>query len=201
MNIKEILKDKYKTDRFIEDNKGLAYDALKKTFPSIINTYDEQDYIQEGLLGIYKAMTTFDESKGIAFNTYAWIIAKRRMIQKFKCEKNKIKLYDKNVLSLNKTVKSTLNNEECSLMDLLKSKTDIELFYETKESKEESKEKVEKIVENLNKRIDKNNKKVLDYLIYENKTQSEISRELGVSRQRVSQIVNQIRLRASKMAI
>ena len=58
--------NKYET--LIEENKGLVNFVLNNYYPS--HRYDE-DYYQEGLIGLWNAVQTFDESKNRKFSTYA----------------------------------------------------------------------------------------------------------------------------------
>ena len=100
INIKEILQDKNKINDFLEENKNLVKKVLRKTYPSIINTYDEEDFVQEGMLGLYDAMKRYDESKNCKFSTLAYICIRSMILKKMKVTRNKIKMYDKNVISI-----------------------------------------------------------------------------------------------------
>lgn len=64
-------------ERIIHLNYGLVTSFLKKNFPA--KKFDD-DYIQEGLLGIVNAVSKFDPSKNYKFSTYAtWWIKSRIM--------------------------------------------------------------------------------------------------------------------------
>lgn len=54
-------------DRFYENEK-LVYHVVNRMFPTFVGN---EDVIQEGYLGLWKACDTYDESKGTQFSTYA----------------------------------------------------------------------------------------------------------------------------------
>lgn len=53
--------------KLVEDNIGLVHYLHQKNYP---NKYDE-DAISEGIVGLCKAATSFDDKLGISFSTYA----------------------------------------------------------------------------------------------------------------------------------
>ncbi|AEO93340.1 RNA polymerase sigma factor [Bacillus phage G] len=62
-----------------EEHVGLVMKGIKKTFGSIesaafiakANSYDLEDYIQVGMIGLFAAREKFDESKNYKFSTFA----------------------------------------------------------------------------------------------------------------------------------
>lgn len=62
------LGEKDAQDEFLINNKGLVYLVVKK-FAG--RGTDNDDLIQLGMIGLYKAMMNFDESFGVKFSTYA----------------------------------------------------------------------------------------------------------------------------------
>lgn len=57
-----------KLDTEIKDGMGLVRFVLKKYYP--MHLYDD-DYIQEGMIGLWKALKRFDPSRGVQFSTFA----------------------------------------------------------------------------------------------------------------------------------
>lgn len=62
------LGEKNAQDEFLLKNKGLVYLVAKKF---IGRGTDNEDLIQLGMIGLYKAMINFNESYGVKFSTYA----------------------------------------------------------------------------------------------------------------------------------
>ena len=63
-----------------ESNVGLVYRVVNEDFASYVRF--REDIEQEGMLGLWTACQTFDETRGTAFSTYAT-----------KCIKNRIAMY------------------------------------------------------------------------------------------------------------
>lgn len=59
------------------DNMGLVYRVIKDFCPGRI---DRDDLIQEGMLGLLEAARRFDETRQIAFSTYAYYWVKNRIL-------------------------------------------------------------------------------------------------------------------------
>ena len=60
-----------------EENTGLVYSTFNREFASF--RYIEEDLIQEGLLGLWKACRTYKESSGVKFSTYAVVCIRNNM--------------------------------------------------------------------------------------------------------------------------
>ncbi|MDD4375528.1 MAG: sigma-70 family RNA polymerase sigma factor [Clostridia bacterium] len=59
------------------DNFNLVYHILKKLN---YNKNDQDDLVQEGAIGLLKAINSFDDKKGIRFSTYAFSCIKNEML-------------------------------------------------------------------------------------------------------------------------
>ncbi|MCM1259563.1 MAG: sigma-70 family RNA polymerase sigma factor [Prevotella sp.] len=55
-------------DQILEENIGLVHLVLSRF---TVSTYDKDDLIQAGLLGLYTAIKRYDPTKGYALSTYA----------------------------------------------------------------------------------------------------------------------------------
>lgn len=75
-------------DQILEENIGLVYLVLSRF---TVSTYDKDDLIQAGLLGLYTAIKRYDSSKGYALSTYAvpFILGEmRKELKKITPERN-----------------------------------------------------------------------------------------------------------------
>lgn len=194
MNIKEILSDKNKTNEFIMNNKNLVVKAIQKTYPSVLNTYEEEDYIQEGLVSLYKAMLNYDESKGIKFSAFAFIVVKRNLIKRIKCEKNKLNQTKNYVSSLN--IGRDDNMDDTEKIDFIESETNIEEEVVQKDNEKILFKNVHRLMESLKPEY----QDILKYLL-DNKSQTDIASIMGCSRQNISQKVESIRKIAKELKV
>jgi RNA polymerase sporulation-specific sigma factor len=125
MSIKEILNDEKLTNQFIQDNYGLVIKVIQDRFPNIFRFHDFEDYVQEGLLAVYKAMQIFDEERGNAFSTVAYTLIYRKLCSILKRANNKITQYEGNkVISLDQKV-GTEYSHVCKI-DFISSKINVE---------------------------------------------------------------------------
>lgn len=68
-----------------ESNQGIVYAVYNKHFTGF--GYLQEDLIQEGLLALWKACSTFDESRGCTFSTYAFTVVANAMRMYLRKEK------------------------------------------------------------------------------------------------------------------
>lgn len=52
----------------VKDNERLVYFILRRYYPAVQH---DEDMIQVGMIGLWKALETFDESRNVKFSTYA----------------------------------------------------------------------------------------------------------------------------------
>lgn len=198
MNIKEILADPVKTDEFIQENRGLVLNVIKKTYPSVLNTYEEEDCVQEGLIALYKAMKDFDETKAknFKFSTFAYFVIRKKIIDKIKCDKNKLRQSNKSATSLNIKISEDETDSD-EFINTLVDNIDIENEVITKIEDEE----LMYIINNkLLHRLNPDLRDVLTHLL-NNKSQSDIARLRGCSRENIRQKVNKIKNKARILKI
>lgn len=193
INIKEILSDEYKINQFLKENRRLIYDVLKKVRPSILGTYEEEDYFQEGMIGLYKAMKKFDETRDCQFGTLAYIYIKNQILHKVKCEHNKLKQSNNNITSLNETAYSS-DSDEIELIETLTSKDNIE-------NKVLTKFDYNNIINAINKKYSKNNHAQIFKYLLAGYSQTDIAKIFNLSRQNISQKIKQIQKRVLKLEI
>ncbi len=64
-------------NKLAEENLGLVYLVVNKEFTYEKTTEsDRENYIEEGMIGLAKAINTFNPSKGVKFSTYAYTCIK-----------------------------------------------------------------------------------------------------------------------------
>ncbi len=79
---------------------------------------EQEDLLQEGLIGIMKAIKNFDESKDIKFSTFANLCVTRQMMTAIKIANRDKNSILNNAYSLNK-ISHTVNDEEYELLDMV----------------------------------------------------------------------------------
>ena len=99
---------------------------------------DRDDLIQEGMIGLYKAILSFDPSKESSFRSFADICVRRQILTAVK-NASRLKHYPLNSsVSLNSTVKvEEGDDQEISLMDMMASSRIVnpEVIYVSREEK------------------------------------------------------------------
>ena len=180
--------------KLIEHNIRLVIYQVNGRFNTV--EYDKSELVSIGILGLVKAVDTFDLSKKNEFSTYA-----------IRCIDNEILMFlrkikkDKDVESFDKPISGSDRDNELKLEDTLKSDIDIETLYEDKEIYEQ----IRNIVYNL---PEKEREIILLYFgFHDGKTyrQKEIADKLSLSRSYISRIitstVNHIRRELEKLDI
>ena len=147
------------------DEQALAYmlDKYKDLVHMKVGKYfmigaEKDDIIQEGMIGLYKAIKTYDESKNNTFKTFANMCIERQLITAIKTSNRQKHMPLNSYLSLNISAYDKNNDDDSTeLIDTFNSQT-IEDPLETILKKEQYTE--------IEKAIDKNlsdfEKKVLD---------------------------------------
>jgi RNA polymerase sporulation-specific sigma factor len=181
MNTQEILKDQFKTNDFIEKYTNLIYKVIKKEYPSIIGSLDEEDYVQLGRMGIYQAMLEFDETRKVQFKTFAYIIIKREILKKVRCETNKLNQTKKQdvITSLDEVINIDTNETRLDKLQLITENIDdISITND--------------LIYKINVKLSPKESLIFKLILKDEKYQ-DIGNILGVSKQRVGQVVNKIR--------
>lgn len=139
------------------------------------------DLIQEGMIGLYKAINSFDKTKNATFKTFATL-----------CVKRQIQTAVKKSLSLKNSLFHELFDD--SILDII----DTPSAKENPEEKAISKEKYEFIKTEINQRLSGFEKDVLKKYLsgmsYEN-----IAKSLSVTRKSVDNALSRIRIKLSPL--
>lgn len=80
--------DKTLYERF-EDNMGLVYNTLNRCFPLLC---DDEDLYQEGCMGLWKAVQTYDPTIGIRFSTFAERVIRNHCIDYLRVLKSRTRV-------------------------------------------------------------------------------------------------------------
>lgn len=138
-------------------------------------------------LGLVRAAQRFDESRGYKFKTYAmwWVYSQvRRGLKVFGYEQNK-KFYI--VRSLNEKAFDDVDSDE---------KID---FVVDEDNVDQERVEVEEIYSKVMNKLDERQRGVAELLFVYGYNQSEVGRELGVTKQAVSQIRQKVADKAREM--
>ena len=96
--------DKIAEEYLINRYKGLARNKAKTYF---ILGADKEDVVQEGMIGIFKAIRDYDEKAGTTFSTFASLCVKRQIINAIKsADRNKNRLLNESY-----SIDADFNNE------------------------------------------------------------------------------------------
>lgn len=146
------------------DEQALAYllDKYKELVNMKVSKYfmigaEKDDIIQEGMIGLFKAIKTYDASKNNTFKTFANICIERQLITAIKTSNRQKHMPLNSYLSLNISAYENNDDDSTELIDTFNSKT-IEDPLETIMKKEQ----YEEIENAIDKNLSKFEKKVLD---------------------------------------
>lgn len=102
---------------------GLLYDRYKQLVRSRAHSYfligaDHEDLVQEGMIGLYKAVCEYDESKAASFKSFAELCITRQILSAIKQATRKKHGPLNNYVSLNR---SETNDGDLTLLDTVRS--------------------------------------------------------------------------------
>lgn len=184
------------------DEKALTYllDKYKELVNIKVGKYflvggEKEDVIQEGMIGLYKAIKNFDKNKQNTFKTFANMCIERQLITAIKTSNRQKHMPLNSYLSLNTAAYD--NNEENSveLIDTFNSNT-VEDPLETIMKKEYYRQ----VQENIEKSLSKFEKQVLDRFI-KGESYNIIAQKLNSPVKSVDNAIQRIRKKAIKNII
>ncbi len=185
--------------KIVQENINLVKKVASKIYYRLPDLgIDFDDLFQVGVIGLIKALDNYNEDKG-KFSTYAYIRIRgeildflrqqdifpnteKDFITTEKADPDNVDIYSKTgmILSLDKVISQ--EDDSISLIDTLISKS------KTPEEEYEFKEQIEKLSIIIDEYLDETEKKVVNYLFFEEKEPKEIQDILGISLGRISQI-------------
>lgn len=181
------------------DEKALSY--LLEKYKNLVNVKvgkyfmigaEKEDIIQEGMIGLFKAIKSFNEEKQSAFKSFANICIERQLITAIKSSNRQKHMPLNSYLSLNTAAYDNNEEDSVQLMDTFNSKT-VEDPLETVMKKEYYQE-VEIAV---NKNLSKFEKQVLDRYV-KGESYITIAEKLDSPVKSVDNAIQRIRKKAIK---
>ena len=146
--------DEYALSYLLEKYKELVNMKVGKYF---MVGAEKEDIMQEGMIGLYKAIKNFDTQKQNSFKTFANLCIERQLITAIKTSNRQKHMPLNSYLSLNMAAYDNNEDDSVELMDTFNSNT-IEDPLETVMKKEY----YEQIHNNIEKSLSKFEKQVLD---------------------------------------
>lgn len=154
----------------ILSNHGIVFSVMKNL--SIPLT--DEDMFQTGIIGLLKAINTFDTSKGYQFSTYAFPIVRNELLMAFRKSKRSVVA----VFSLDDN--ADIGNGEIVPY--------AEMIADGKDYEENVVNSM--LAQQIFERLESRGKHIFTMFFIENRTQSEISKALGISQSYVSRIIS-----------
>lgn len=146
---------------------------------------DSEDLVQEGMIGLFKAIQKFEEAKYSAFSTFAYQCVKNQIQDAVKSANRKKHSALNNSISLNYTIKQE-NDETDEILDFLSCD---EFNPETKILKKESSKSFYKKLQSL---FSKKELLILSNFL-QGKTYEEIANTTNVTKKKVDNTLTKIR--------
>lgn len=162
-------------ENLILKNKNLIYYVLRK-----YNNIHNEDLFQTGMVGLVKAANLFDESRNIAFSSFAYICISNEILIHFRKQYRKSLNNSVNTVSYNALINEDDGN--CTLEDCLGYTPD----FDAEINKKELYDNIEKLLSPLEKTI-----LTSFYGLYNTipKKQIDLSKQLNMSQANVSRII------------
>lgn len=162
----------YAKEQMILSNQGIVFSVMKNLRISLT----DEDMFQTGTIGLLKAINTFDTSKGYQFSTYAFPIVRNELLMAFRKSKRSVMA----AFSLDDDA-DIGNGESVRYAEMIADGKDYE-------ENVVNSMLAQQIFESLGSR----EKHIFTMFFVESRTQSEISKALGISQSYVSRIISSI---------
>ena len=182
------------------DEQALSFllDKYKELVNSKVGKYfiigaDKEDIIQEGMIGLYKAIKDFNDAKQNSFKTFANLCIERQLITAIKTSNRQKHMPLNSYLSLNTTAYDNEDDSGTELIEKFETGT-IEDPLETI-MKKESYDEIQKI---MHKSLSKFEKQVLDRYM-QGESYEVIAKKLDAPIKSVDNAIQRIRKKAIKM--
>lgn len=181
--------DEYALSYLLEKYKELVNMKVGKYF---MVGAEKEDIMQEGMIGLYKAIKNFDTKKQNSFKTFANLCIERQLITAIKTSNRQKHMPLNSYLSLNMAAYDNNEDDSVELMDTFNSNT-IEDPLETIMKKEY----YEQIHNNIEKSLSKFEKQVLDRFM-KGESYNVIAKRLDSPVKSVDNAIQRIRKKAVK---
>lgn len=160
----------YAKEQMILSNHGIVFSVMKNLG---IHLTDE-DMFQTGIIGLLKAINTFDTSKGYQFSTYAFLIVRNELLMAFRKSKRSV------IAAFSLDDNADIGNGE--------SVPYAEMIADGKDYEENVVNSM--LAQQIFERLESREKHIFTMFFVESRTQSEISKALGISQSYVSRIIS-----------
>ena len=177
--------DKKASELLLNKYKFLVKSICNKFF---IAGSTKDDIIQEGMIGLYRAIMNFKSEKNDSFSAFASMCIKRRVLSVMNSANRKKNIPLNTSVSLNKPV----NEEGRTLGET------IEDFSSDPEKIFMVSEKIQNDSKNIADALSEKEKSILVEFL-QNKSYDEIAQKLNISRKSVDNAMQRIRLKVSKL--
>ena len=165
-------RSEYAKEQMILSNYRIVFSVMQKlSIPA-----SDEDMFQTGIIGLLKAINTFDVSKGYQFSTYAFPIVRNEILLSFRKNKKSVKA----AFSLDDNV-DIGNGESVSYAEMIADRKDYE------ENTVNS-----MLAQQIFSKLSPREKRIFIMFFVDGKTQCEISEALGISQSYISRIIKGI---------
>lgn len=160
----------YAKEQMILSNHGIVFSVMK----NLNIPLTDEDMFQTGVIGLLKAVNTFDASKGYQFSTYAFAIVRNELLITFRKSKRSVKA----AFSLDENA-DLGNGESVPYAEMIADDKDYEEVVVNS-----------MLAQQIFERLGTREKHIFTMFFVENRTQSEISKVLGISQSYISRIIS-----------
>ncbi len=160
----------YAKEQMILSNHAIVFSVMK----NLRIPLTDEDMFQTGIIGLLKAINTFDISKGYQFSTYAFPIVRNELLIAFRKSKRSV------VATFSLDDNADIGNGE--------SVPYAEMIADGKDYEENVVNSM--LAQQIFERLESREKHIFTMFFVESRTQSEISKALGISQSYVSRIIS-----------
>ena len=184
----------------VRDGDALAQDYLLNKYKTFVKTKarayfligaDREDIIQEGMIGLYKAIRDYSSQKNASFKSFAELCVNRQLITAIKAAGRQKHMPLNSSVSLNKTVYDDESDD--TYIDMLESAEEVtspETIFIGIENRNS-------IVEHIMEALSSFEKKVLSFYL-QGKTYSEIAKATGKSEKSIDNALQRVKKKTEK---
>lgn len=162
----------YAKEQMVLANYGIVFSVMQNLGVPV----NDEDMFQTGILGLLKAINTFDSSKGYKFSTYAFPTVRNELLMAFRKSKRSV------IVAFSLDDNADIGNGE--------SVPYAEMIADGKDYEEDVVNSM--LAQQIFERLSQREKRIFEMAFVENKTQCEIASELGISQAQISRIIRRV---------